>query len=504
MRPAKRKPARPSKAPAHRKHGQAPPVQAPSGVPRPAPAGSTGHSPPPEPRRPEKDGRPEKARWPEKKREIGRDFLLGLVCTVVLIALKIWVGQSAFGQQVNLAAYTLIQRHLASTAPALETIRVVNLGDLSPQANPADRSGQAVTPRVRLRRLITDVVSQRPAAIGMDVDFSPDEKGYADPADPFFFGFCRRQGVPIFLGVKRSLPLPSRDWLGAEEYNGLAASLAGPPHDPRYYFASTTAAGADRPLPTLAARLFPYAAPPTRLPWPRWMAEQTGEDRPVDDTTPQGRALLAEKFSVDYSQLGRLMAAGENTPSGGVARHVGLSAYYTSASTPCDPRDVLCDKVVLIGDAQAKDGTDLFPLFGRMVPGVYIHACATYTLSRLPLYDLTPRGQVALDLLFSVPLLVGLACLRTYAARKWERPLAVERLQGVSVLLMVALVLVVGVGLVQRTRLLWDDFLLVVFALLLHPIAHRQIKILSSPRSWRLGSLLFEPKEEPERHETPS
>ena len=407
-----------------------------------------------------------------------------------------------------LSSYNLIQQRLAASSAPEDAVRVVNLADLRPQPNPASRTGQTETPRDRLRSLITAVVSQRPAAVGIDVDFSPDPgdsaSGYVDSGDPFFFNFCRRQPIPVFLGVKRSLQQPSQSWLGGGEYRPLAASLAGPPGDLRYYFASTTAHGADRPLPTLASCLFPYVASrtPARLPWPRWMAERVGEDEPVDPATTLGRALLAQKFLVDYSQLRPLMAQGENTPSGRVARILETSAPQTARPGPCGPRDgPLCGKVVLIGDARAGDGTDVFLLFGRLVPGVYLHACATYTLSRLPLYAPTPIGQLALDLLFSVPILAGLTLLRLYVARKWERPLAVERLQVVSVLLMVALAVVLGVGLVRWTRLLWDDFLLVVFALLLHPVAHRQIEALSRPRFWRLGNLLFEPKEELDRHE---
>jgi len=437
----------------------------------------------------------------EQRREIGRDFLIGLVCVVVLIGLKLWFGNSAPGRQFDLSAYNLIQQRLASASAPENAVRVVSIGDLSPRANPTSISDQTETPRNKLRILITAVVSQRPAAIGIDVDFSPDSDSksvYVDAGDPFFFNFCRRQGVPIFLGVKRTIRQQPDAWLGVASYRPLAASLAGPPGDPRYYFASTTVAGADEPLPTLATRLFPYVGTRTRLPWPHWMAEQVGADKPVDESMPFDRALLGRKFSVDYSQLDALITQGKKTPSAQVALNPATAAQHIPLSAPCGPTDSpLCGKVVLIGDAEAADGTDNFLLLGRLVPGVYIHACATYTLSRLPLYDLTLVGQVALDLLFSVPVLIVLAWLRANAPRLWKRRLAVEPVQSAAVWLTVVLVVFLGVGLVERTRLMWDDFVLVIFALFLHPVVHRQIKAISSPRTWRPGSLVFEKKEEP-------
>jgi hypothetical protein len=69
--------------------------------------------------------------------------------------------------------------------------------------------------------------------------------------------------------------------------------------------------------------------------------------------------------------------------------------------------------------------------------------------------------------------------------------------------LAVALVILGGIVLVRTTRLMWDDFMLVAAALLLHPSAERFAKRLgtwiryTAPSAWR--KLVFDPNTEDDR-----
>src|SRR5207248_1354889 len=105
-------------------------------------------------------------------REILYDLLKGLLLIAFVLALKLAVEQTALGKQLELAGYNLLQLRLSAERVP---VTVVDTSDLKPQTyNIAGQTGTA-TPREPLRKMIEAITEQKPKAIGVDIDFSPDE-----------------------------------------------------------------------------------------------------------------------------------------------------------------------------------------------------------------------------------------------------------------------------------------------------------------------------------------
>jgi hypothetical protein len=113
---------------------------------------------------------------------------------------------------------------------------------------------------------------------------------------------------------------------------------------------------------------------------------------------------------------------------------------------------------------------DVFVVPGKPSPyaGVLIHACAAYTLIRAPLYQLTPPGRALFDFLFASAIVLILALIRWHYETRAGRPVAEIRLHVLLTIVTIGIVVFGAVVLVNVTRLMWDDFILVVAALLLH------------------------------------
>lgn len=102
------------------------------------------------------------------------------------------------------------------------------------------------------------------------------------------------------------------------------------------------------------------------------------------------------------------------------------------------------------------------------VPGVYLHASATYTLLEAPLFRLTHAGRIVGDafaagLVFGPVFLTGL-----YFQRKGRVGGIPHSLHAILTVTVIVLVASIGHLLVRQVRLLWTDYLMVVGALLLH------------------------------------
>jgi hypothetical protein len=123
-------------------------------------------------------------------------------------------------------------------------------------------------------------------------------------------------------------------------------------------------------------------------------------------------------------------------------------------------------------------------------PGIFLHASAAYTVIKAPLFEVTNRGRVAIDVVFALAVLVAVLSIRLYYSRTQER-VATYRLQGLFTLLVVVVALLGGVWFVRFTRVMWDDFLLALAALIFHPSMERFLGaswgrvLTSAPGGWR-------------------
>ena len=422
-------------------------------------------------------------------KSVRRDFAGALLFTLLLLVAKSLTERTVFGEHVELMTYNLVQHRLLSTRPGEDLpIVIADISDLETVSTTNGRDGEKVTSRVALRHLVQAMADQWPRAIGIDIDFSPDSHGYVTPQDPEFFQFCldleAKTHVPIFLGVERSLTLPPDVWLGNEDFRKLAASVMIPKDSKKMLRWIQFGESASR-YPTMSAALagtFQHSS--YQLPeWLGWAVEHTSE-KSLSGGISVGESLI------DYSALEALERERLRTKNPVVVSDQGW---------------LLRDKVVIVGDATLGKSSDYFVIPDRQepFPGIYVHACAVYTLIRAPLYELTGAGRWVMDLLLSLLVFGPVAMVRLHYGGGASQTLSVRRLESGMRWLAVALVILGGIVLVRTTRLMWDDFMLVAAALLLHPSAERFAKRLgtwiryTAPSAWR--KLVFDPNTEDDR-----
>lgn len=384
----------------------------------------------------------------------------GLVVTFILLLTKEWLEVTPIGERLKSNTYDLLQERLSSAINNEDLpVVVVDISESDALKQKASDGGDAVTPREPLIKLITAIAKQKPRAIGVDVDFSPEQGRYLTRTDPEFFAACLRlrdvTNVPIFLGIFRSQTLPPDTWLGSRDYEPLAASIVVPNDFKKMAQWMQVYGDTPRKVPTLSAALADafYKSdwqPPRLL---RWVLVSTEEKKLAP------RIKVAE-FLIDYSPLDALDK-----------ETMRLKALVKQPEVASELREELTDKIVLIGGATLGKESDTFvaPNRSSPIPGVYVHACAAYTLIKGPLYEWKPTIRLTLDILLSAIVFGIVIAVTEYYRLRTDRIVATRRL-GVAVALSIACVLVVvGVGLVPRTRIMWDDFLLVIVVVLVHP-----------------------------------
>jgi CHASE2 domain-containing sensor protein len=413
-----------------------------------------------------------------------RDGVRGLLFIGVAMTINHAVKQTTFGKQLELTSYNLLQLQLSSEDPP---VTVVDISDLEQQDFNLDGRTVRATPRDSLRKMLEAIAEQHPKAIGVDIDFSPDSNGLL-PSDPAFFEFCKNikkvTGVPVFLGIKRTLHGPPAQWLGSERYETLAVNILIPNDSRRMVNLITVSGDSSRPMSVALADSYGREASNV----PGWLQRihaftisRLTRWHLVDSVTETrfGSRLAVEDFLVDFSALESMEERKLRTISPLVLRDPSQRKWFEG-------------KVVLLGDATLGKATDPFLVPGRQqpYPGVFLHASAAYTLIKAPLFEVTHGGRLAIDALFSLAILVAVLSIRLYYSRTRER-VATHRLQGVFTLLVVGVAIVGGVWFVRFTRVMWDDFMLALAFLIFHPSIERlleasgaQIRI-SAPWVWR-------------------
>jgi CHASE2 domain len=411
------------------------------------------------------------------KRRILQDFLWGLLTTAVLVGANVLFENTPFGEAAVSWGDSLVQNHLI--APVQPVVRVVDISGLAPVSR--ERNGRFiyVTPRKELKDLIAAIAAMHPLAIGVDIDFAPDRFGiYASPdEDPGFFNemidLRRRSGVPIYLASNRAIGLSPKYWLGSDAYSSLAASAM----LPKPLRTSLTRIGVGDQLgPTMSAALANAAASRSHteaIRWPEWLATR-------NSPWVSGR-FRGEQYVVDYSMMWAIMG------------------QIINASKPSDVTShasMFTDRVVLLGDTPRTRTTDTC-VIPASVPGVdalqpqpcvFVHASGVFTLLQAPLYQLTLRARIAIDLALSIFVLGTVAVVRLHyhkarAAPEWL-------LYGGGFALAAATVLAC-ISLVRSTRLVWDDFALVIVAFALHSSADRKLGALRHLRLAAKGTAVI-------------
>lgn len=426
---------------------------------------------------------------------IARDLVWAvLFFALVVFAKEHWLDHSIVGEHIRRATYDISQVWLAASRDEEPMpVVVVDIGELEPCEKQLS-DGTLLSPRDVLKNVVAAVMNEQPAAVAIDVDFSPgtdirctppalptalqqgEDLGqvqWPDRGGPPFFDFCLDQKYPIFLGIYRTQYEPSKLWLGAEDYRDMAATLMLPPEGSGEHLASHQDYGIRRymtkqilnekapPLPSLSYALAKLK-PQHRSRIQRFLESIGDAVLPLTVIDHPSAELKVEKFLVDFSGLERLENATVNYRDG----RLDLK------------EETLKDKFVILGYTDTAQAVDKFVVPGevRQVAGVYWHAAAVDTLLRGVLARPTKKGELLLDGLFYLPIVFFIAGLRLAYSRKPEVHVAVHRIESVGTKIAALLVFLLGTYLVSTTRLMWDGFLLVVVVTALHPTLERYLK----------------------------
>lgn len=398
-------------------------------------------------------------------------FFAYVVAIVLICGRQMFQDKTEAGQWIDYATYNIIQNSLRSYPTSTEKPRVtvVDLSEIKVSRIPGAQKGEEATPRGPLSDLIDNLVNLGPIAIGVDVDFSP-ESTYRTPEDPKFFEHLLglRPRVPIYLGISRRHALEREKWLLNERYKELAVSILVPNKatlkDAAECFqirGDPKQSGADDKCdrPTISEKLVEELNNRSvtrqgfldKLLWfvRSWFVE------PISTEEIPKSNMNARLFSVDYSDIDDLIERRtiRSTKEDILNRH----------------QDLIRDHVVLVGDVNSRDASDTFQVPGRLnsllVPGVYIHAAAIHTLYEAQLYRFNKWSRWLVDLVLASAVIIPIALYKHGTRREFAPP----RLEGTLIVIVAVVVVFISLACVRRTHLLWDDFLLVIFAFLLHP-----------------------------------
>jgi CHASE2 domain-containing sensor protein len=396
----------------------------------------------------------------------GHTLWTGLLVTALILFIKWCFEHHRLYHGYQSSSYVWLQSRLQPPIGRDDLpVVIVDIHQLAPIEKQRNERKFLITPRNELLELITKVAEQRPSVIGVDIDFSPNQFGYMDlENDQVFFrnlmALSKNNNVPIFLGIRRSQEKAPERWLGATEFNSLAASIWMPP-DQRKVLKSLVISTESAPEPR-RGRSMALALAETHLNHP--IQSSAGWILRSDSQEEIKPNVKAEEFLVDFSPL-KLMQD--------------LRLTTRNPSTIADLGWTLQGKVVLIGDGETNDTRDTFSVPNEAYPsgiaGIFKHAAGVYTLIKAPLYEFTTLGRIVVDFLLALMVLIPVALLRRKVAQVPGSTFAEHTAVITFTVVVITVAFFVGVMIVHLTRVMWDDLPFVILALCLHRLIAKTV-----------------------------
>ena len=391
------------------------------------------------------------------RRQIMRDFWIGLGFALLLILGDLAFEHSPLGEQFQRWGDEIFQRSLGLEASP--DVVVVNIDGIPQDKFVAGRpfGERAFVDRQALHDIVYAIATLRPRSIGIDVDMSPRYGGYVDRNnDGWFFTEMKklRSRVPVWVGVYRDSSAPLDSWLGGPLYKSLAANVAlfKDEVDRNRTVPESLGSGADCG-PSLSAAVAgitvkcdTHSSFLTLLePETHWhLGRFRGQEYVVNYSALSTIAILDAQAASDVEHQGRRIEG----------------------------------KAVLLGDVGSDSSGEVadhcnVPSSNDAVACVLVHASGAYTLMQARLYRLTPQARILVDLILTALVLGAVACLRWYYASRTKARVAKERLYNTGFIALAAGVLLLCGFLSRMTHVVWDDYILVVLVLLLHTSLER-------------------------------
>jgi len=376
------------------------------------------------------------------------DLLKSLTAMVLLAGVQLYCATRPVGKILERFEYAFLQQALAgqprfddsSESPQLPV--VVDISTVN-----FDRS--LPTDRDKLAALVNELEQLGASAIGLDIDFSPDDRGnFISPKDPKLFNdWTRLRNVRV--GVFRREGLAPEQWLGRPEFRDLAAGIRVPDSDVQHAFYFTSAANSAAYLVQLPAALSEVIGE-SSVPRFSSVEDRTLIRRPLG--TGIGAVEVGE-YVIDYSYLGRISTVPYTDPE-----HL---RYYG---------EQIQGRVVLVGDLRDSSDANCIGQSRTPVTGVMIHACAFASLTHGRLWEIDKATSFRYDaylLGFVAALLSGARAMQMFWGRVTDFDLHVLEI----VLYTIAAVAVFGgcFLFLHVSRLFWPDFLWISMALFFQP-----------------------------------
>ena len=399
-------------------------------------------------------------RSPTKLRQAVTYIVSGLAIAAVLVFAKDCVERTPLGRRLEQHTYTLLLNALPNFVSEGQSVVVVDISQFTGGKLDTATGRLFPTSRAKLKEVLEVLETIQPQAIAIDVDFSPDRRGWIDSNDEHFFEFCLRLSskIPVTLGVFRTLREPKSAWLGLPKFAPMAGSLYLPTgglervpvwvRDPHL---------ADR-LPSIGDRLASswYLVHKDRFetlqPWIHRFSERLA-------SSPVRREGLL---------IGEVL-----TNHAGVNQMFSETIRFTEAKELRRHTEQLRGRMVMLGAVD--QATDLYLIPGQEVPrpGVFVHASGAYTLASAPVYEFSHGVRLALD--FAISLLVLVAIVVSRSRRNDHEHVTLVSDEDRALYFAVSLILVAGFAFVWVARVMWLDFLLVALSLLLHSAIEKRL-----------------------------
>jgi CHASE2 domain-containing sensor protein len=379
-------------------------------------------------------------------------FAWWLFISILLVAVKIAFERSRFGPPAEQWTYAMLTSVLPTSRPDGLGIVVIDIGRLSGGSVDSATLNWIPTPRTELQQFIGKLVKLQVRAIGIDIDFSPTQNGWVDDGDPQFLRYCLRlnKTTPIVLGVFRSLREPRDAWLGLPEFAPLAGGLWLPEDGLERTPVWTRSPGVADKLPSLGAAL-----------------ASRGLRSRIDDQAGSARWLQFIRQREVSRPPSDVLIVGEMLTNHSVVQQISDQHITADNATNLERlRNKIEGRIVLLGVVES--APDLFRVPGvkNDVAGVLIHAANTYSMAMEPILEFSHGVRLSLDLALSGLLLLATILLKRRRTKR--NSLDIERSEAHTLWCLVAATLVFSAAAVVFFRILWLDFILVVFLLALH------------------------------------
>ncbi|HYP43517.1 MAG TPA: CHASE2 domain-containing protein, partial [Candidatus Nitrosocosmicus sp.] len=326
-------------------------------------------------------------------------IVVGLLITAILVLLKINVEKSNFGRSFELFTYEQLQNFVPSHS-SLDKLPVVVDTSNYPQIKVGSEN---YTDREKLIETIISISEQKPRAIGVDIIFSLQNGKWRTQFDEEFLESCLKiseeKGIPIFLGVDTEMKTGNpAAWLGSEKFKEMAVSIAVSKNknDSHRFLLWARDQNQTEKLPSMGFALAEAERKQNskNIQPPRWLnwAIETVDGFPGRKNTENGVEYVDALLNL--SKLKDL--------------EVMTLPLDSSKSIEEFGKDFLRNRIVILGDGGNSD------ISANGTRGVYIHASATYTLLREPIYEF--KGWVRILVDFTIPLIVFIII----AFKRWK------------------------------------------------------------------------------------